>query len=89
MITKHNLKELFESLEAEQIETALNSNYDFILFECMMFNIGSVARVESFDYSEELEREANELGNLFIDKDDFLRLYVEIGANNKTIQNYL
>ena len=89
MITKENLKFCFESLNKEEVNTALNSDNDFLLFWLHTFNAGSYATLEAKEYSEEAEQEANDNGQLFIDKDQFLQLYEESEANNEFIQEHI
>jgi len=79
MITKDNIKHCFDSLTSSEISEVFDSNCDFMAFECHTFNVGSYATIKPF-YFGEFESESN--GNLFIDKDDFLRLFKESDSVN-------
>lgn len=81
MITKDNFAELIQTIEPEILMEEIEKDNDFILMEVHIFNVGGYATVESADYSEELEEEADSTGNLFCSKDDFLRLIEELQAN--------
>lgn len=81
MITTGNFKKLIQTIGAEELQSQLDNDGDYILMECHVFNVGAYATVESTDYDEELETEANSNGNLFCSKDDFLRLIEETQAN--------
>jgi hypothetical protein len=78
MITKHNLKELIKTIEPSLIKEALDSNNDYLLIECHTFNVGSFATIEAVIYSPDTQDNAAANGNLFLDKDDFLRLADEL-----------
>lgn len=89
MITSENLKFAFEDLTAEQVQLALNGISDYLRFELMHCNAGSVAMLENTPYNEEDENETNDNGNLFVDKDTFLQLYIDSGADNEAINEHL
>ena len=78
MITKHNLKELIQTISPEHINEAINGKGDYILMECHTFNVGYFATITAIDYNEETETEASNNGNLYCDKDEFLRLCNEL-----------
>lgn len=80
MITKENFKALIMTLEAETIQSVLNAPNDYVLMEAHIFNAGGFATLESVDYDEEAEEEANANGNLFTDKDTFMILLEETEA---------
>ena len=77
MITKQNFKELIQTIGAEELMSQLDNNGDYVLMEAHVFNVGAYATIYSMDYNEEVEREAGDSGNLFCDKDDFMRLLEE------------
>jgi hypothetical protein len=79
MITKDNFKEIIYSFPAEQIEEIANDGKDFVLLEAFIFNTGVKCSIESLDYSEAVDIEANENGQLFCDKDRFYMLLQEVG----------
>lgn len=88
MITYDNAKEVFSTLlTTQEIEEAIDQPGDFLLIELYIFNTGAAASIKAKDYNEEEEREANDNGNLFIDKDDFLRLLDEYNIPATTEQD--
>lgn len=89
MITKENLKFCFENLNQKEVEEAMDSPFDYILFEIHTFNAGSYATVEAKDFDEEVNQEAADSGQLFVDKDAFLQLYQESGATNQYLEEYV
>lgn len=78
MITKENLKYFIETIDPETMQIELDKPNDFVLLEAHIFNAGAYATIESLDYDEELDEGAAASGNLFIYKDDFLRLCEEL-----------
>jgi hypothetical protein len=78
MITKETFKYFIETIDPETMQTELGRASDFILFQAHYFNVGSFATIDSMDYDYEVEQEANASGNLFCDKDEFLRLCDEL-----------
>lgn len=90
MITENNIKEVLSSLQEEDVYQAMDSDLDYVAVRVHIFNVGYKATIEPMDYSNEEEvLEVIGSGNILIDKDEFLRLYVESGAYNKTIQEYI
>ena len=80
MVTKDNFKDLIQTLRPQEIQKEIDKKHDYILLEAHIFNTGGFATVKSCDYSEKKENRANANGNLFCDKDDFLRLLEETQA---------
>lgn len=78
MITKDNIKYLIETIPTETIQEELNKPNDFILLQAHIFNVGGYGTIESMDYDEEVEQEAQANGNLFCDKDTFLQMCSEL-----------
>lgn len=90
MITENNIKEVLSSLKEEDVYQAMDSDLDYVAVRVHIYNTGYKATIEPMDYSDEEEvLEVIDSGNILIDKDEFLRLYVESGAYNKTIQEYI
>ncbi len=89
MITKDNLKFCFDNLNQDEVEKVMNSNTDYVLFELHVFNAGGFASAEPKEYNEDEEREANDNGQLFIDKDDWLRLFTECESTNQFFNDYI
>ena len=88
MITQDNLKFAFENLNVNDCEEIYKQG-DYLAFELCVSNSGAVSRINSCDYDEELDEELSSNGNMLIDKDDFLRLYRESGANNPSIEELI
>ena len=74
MITRDNLKYFIESIPAETMQSELAKPNDFVLLEAHIFNVGGYATIESLDYDEDVDEDAQASGNLFCDKDTFLQL---------------
>ena len=90
MITENNIKEVLSSLQEEDVYQAMDSDLDYVAVRVHIYNTGYKATIEPMDYSNEEEvLEVIDSGNILIDKDEFLRLYVESGAFNKTIEEYI
>lgn len=77
MITKEVFKYLIQTISPETLQQEIDSTGDYLLLEMHTFNTGSYGTIKSVDYDEEEERRANDNGDLFMDKDDFLRLCEE------------
>jgi hypothetical protein len=77
MITINNFSEVLKDLSPQEIDEAINGKGNYVKLELCIFNVGFFAMIESTDYDEEAEEECNASGNLFLDKDDFLRLLKE------------
>ena len=82
MITRESTKEiLHELVKSGQFQQAIDDDGNYVYITVSIFNAGSVAHILSCDYNEESEAEAANDGDLFIDKDDALRLIDEYGIN--------
>jgi len=80
MITKDNFSVYIQGMEFNYITDAINGDGDYILMTAHIFNTGGYATLESSDYSEQVAQEAADSGNLFCDKDEFMRLLNETQA---------
>lgn len=78
MITKENIKEFIESIPTETMQAELDKPNDFVLLQSHIFNVGGYATIESMDYDEEVDEQAQASGNLFCDKDTFLQMCSEL-----------
>lgn len=81
MITKDNFKSLVETINKEDIINVINAPGDYVIMQAHIFNAGSHATIESAHYAEIEEAETAATGNLYADKDDFLRLLNEVGID--------
>lgn len=79
MITRENFKELMSTIETDTIREEFYKNNDYIYLVSHIFNVGGYLTINSVDYSEELEREANENGDVFTHKDNFPFLLSQFG----------
>lgn len=89
MITADNVKFCFENLNEEEVKRTMDSSCDYVSFQLSIFNVGGVSSCDPYDYDEELEQELTDNGNMFCDKDDFLRLYQESEAVNPHLEKYI
>lgn len=80
MITTNNFNEIIKDLSQQQIDEAISGKGDYVKLELCIFNVGFFTTIESVDYDEEAAEECHANGNLFLDKDDFLRLLKEYNA---------
>jgi hypothetical protein len=87
MITSSNLKSCFEELSANQVKLALGGKSDTIVMTAGGY--GNVMVENGSNYTDEELEEATDNGQLVCDKDDFLRLYAECGADNTAFEPYL
>ena len=87
MITKDNLTEVMNLITEHQVNTVMNSKNDHLgLF---IDGYGNVF-LESINLfkDEEREDEIRSTGGVIMDKDDFLRLFMESGSLNPFIMEY-
>jgi len=78
MITKENIKYFIESIPTETIQEELDKQHDFVLLQAHIINVGGYGSIESMDYDEEIQDDADANGNLFLDKDTFLQMCSEL-----------
>ena len=78
MITKENFKEVVESITKEEFDTAINNSGDYICMILHIANVGFSVAITSENYNEELEEACQAEGDLFCDKNEFLRLVNEV-----------
>jgi hypothetical protein len=78
MITQENIKYFIETISPETMQSELDKPNDFILLQAHIFNVGGYATIESMDYDEEVDEDAQANGNLFCDKDTFLQMCEEL-----------
>lgn len=81
MITAENLKIVFDSMTQQDVNE-LNQPGDYIIVLLNQYNAGFNIIVMSCNYDDEKEESVISNGNLFLDKDDFLRLFKESGSVN-------
>lgn len=89
MITRDNLKWVFNQITSEQLEHAMVSQEDFVALEVHTFNVGSTVSLSSMSYSEEEEEIIGGAGNILCDKDTLLSLFIESGSHNPAFNDYI
>lgn len=89
MITNQNIDKFFDNLSEKQINEVMKCNKDFVLCEISYSNICVWYDITSMEWDEETENEADENGQLFCDKDVFLKLYKESESLNPFLMEYL
>jgi len=87
MITQDSLKFCFEDLTAKECKDIAYGDGDYLLFELHSTNAGRYSTVQRMHYDETIAEKAGASGQLFLDMDDFLRLYDEVSANNKEFKH--
>jgi len=85
MITRDNLEYILRDIDKDTLTKVMNGNKDFVKVESHVFNIGGYTTIEECDYSEELEKEIQENGNLFCEKEGLLQLFDEVGIKYEEI----
>ena len=81
MITKENFKALAETINKEDIINVINAAGDYVIMQAHIFNAGAHATIQSVDYDDFEQEVINFDGDLYADKDDFLRLLNEAGID--------
>jgi hypothetical protein len=74
MITQENLAEVLDSLTEAQISKAMDGPNDYVSLEVSCSNACVWVDLEDCEWSEEVEQEIQNNGNLFCYKDQFLHL---------------
>jgi hypothetical protein len=82
MITKDNLKECFDMLTEDDVNKVMTSKKDYVIFELCSTNAMSAAYCTPADYDEEEAQAIVDNGDVYCDKDDFLRLFEESESVN-------
>jgi hypothetical protein len=82
MITQENLAEVLDSLTEAQISKAMDGPNDYVSLEVSCSNACVWVDLEDCEWSEEVEQEIQDNGNLFCDKDQFLQLVKESDTVN-------
>ena len=89
MIDKNNLQFCFDNLSEDEVEAVMNGPEDYVLMELHVFNSGAYPSVMVMGYNHDIEQEAAENGDLFLDKDAFITLFHESGSQNPAFQHWL
>ena len=82
MITPENLTAVLNSLSSEDIDNAFDQTSDYIYLKLHLSNSGCYSDISCMDYDEATEKDANNNGNLFCDKDTFLQLFKDSDSIN-------
>jgi len=86
MITENNLKEVLDNLQKEDIDRAMTSNKYYVAIEVNSY--GSVF-ISVYKWSDVMSNAVHAAGNLFIAKDELLRLAKEVDTNNEHLKAYM
>jgi hypothetical protein len=84
MITRDNIKSVFDSVSESDIDEVMDSSNDYVLLHLDGYGNVSVQSVSDVDSAM-----AESNGDLVCDKDDLLRLFVESGSDNKFVKRYI
>ena len=79
MITHDNFAEFIKTIDKKKLRRVLNGRKDYILLRHHIFNVGGYATIKELDYCEKTEKKAQEHGDLFTDKDNFMYLLEQNG----------
>jgi len=86
MITRDNVRDVFDAITKEQVVKTMNSNVEYCLLEVLSNGIIYLSPATNFKVAEE---SALESGGIVCDKDALLRLFIESGSKNPFISMYL
>lgn len=78
MITKENLKDVLENLSPSEIFSALYKEGSYFKVELSVFNNGWFATIQSASYCSLEHAETISRGDIYQDKEEFIRVYEEI-----------
>jgi hypothetical protein len=82
MITRENLAEVLDSLTEAQISKAMDGPNDYVSLEVSCSNACVWFDLEDCEWSEAMELDMQDSGNVFCDKDQFLQLVKESDTVN-------
>lgn len=86
MITKDNLTEVMDQITEQEVRQVMNAKSDYI--GLWVSGYGAV-NLDSVDINnQEQEEDILSTGGAIMDKDDFLRLFMESGSLNPFIMEY-
>jgi uncharacterized protein (DUF1919 family) len=85
MITWENISEVLDNISEKQVKDCFNDTKDYAFLQVFITNTGYTVSLESCDYSEEQELDANNNGNVFVDKETFLLIF----KNSKSVNPFL
>lgn len=77
MITRENLKEVLENLTPSEIFSALYKEGDIFKVELSIFNSGWFATIQSVNYCSLEHAETIANGDIYQDKEEFIKVYEE------------
>jgi hypothetical protein len=86
MITRDNIREVFDNISKEDLDSVMSSKYDMCLL-----TVNGYGWVNLFSRGdiEQAELEAEDEGGIFCDKDSLLQLFKESGSTNMNFKEYL
>ena len=90
MITKENIKSVMDKISKEDVDNVYESNSDYVALQLFIFNTDYVVELNSIDtpYCNDAEEIEND-GGIVCDKDEFFRLFIESGSDNRYINELI
>jgi len=89
MITPSIHKYIYNSMGRKNIEEVMAASKDYVEIALDITNNSSMVTLTAHDYDSVLEESIIAEGNLFVDKDDFIRLYKESDSDNPYFIEYV
>jgi hypothetical protein len=86
MITRDNVREVFDAISKEDLDSVMSSKHDMCLLTVNGY--GWVNLSSSGDFEED-EQEAINTGGVHCDKDSLLQLFKDSGSTNMNFKEYL
>lgn len=86
MITKDNLTEVMNQITEQEVKQVMNAKSDYIGLWLSGYGAINLDTVDINDQKQ--EEEILSTGGAIMDKDDFLRLFMESGSLNPFIMEY-
>lgn len=85
MITSDNFRELVIMLDKKDLKKMLETNSDYMKLEVSFSNCCVWANIKGVRYTRKTEKEMQDKGSLFCDKDTFLQMCKEVDIDIEAI----
>ena len=86
MITRDNIREVFDGISKEQLDKAMDYKCDYVTLEVDGYGNIYLFPAKSF---VKAEKQMEQVGGIVCDKDDLLRLFKESGSTNMNFKEYV
>lgn len=86
MITRDNIREVFDAITKEDIDNVMSSKHDMCLLSINSYGWVNLSSKGDF---EKGEQEAINTGGVHCDKDSLLQLFKESGSTNMNFKEYV